>query len=202
MTAILPVRCGERGISVATGGNRILFIEGTSDDSNGDLKQGFSRLLSQKLKGNMPKINMGNSTEETLRKLKYCKKDVSGFALIDLDGCEQERGKRLKDIENEYSIGDKSRIYFMIQEMEAWFLSQPEILNEFYGENISAKIPVKNAKQFNNPDEVLENLTEKTRRGKYHKVRHGVQLLKRLDANRLQEYFSDFDELVKRLDCK
>ncbi|RCX08910.1 uncharacterized protein DUF4276 [Anaerobacterium chartisolvens] len=185
-----------------TGGRRVLFVEGTSDDSNGDLKQGFNKLLSQKLKGNMPRIDMGNSTGETLRKLKHCKKDVSAVALIDLDGDEQERDKRLKNIENEYGIGDNSRIYFMIQEMEAWFLSQPEILDEFYGENISAKIPVKSAKQFNNPDKVLENLTEKTRRGKYHKVRHGVQLLKRLDANKLQEYFSDFGELVKRLDCR
>lgn len=40
---------------------KVLFIEGTSDRSNGVLRQGFHKLIRQLLAGNMPKIIMGNS---------------------------------------------------------------------------------------------------------------------------------------------
>jgi len=118
MKNIFREECGGRVIWVAIGGNKVLFIEGTSDDTNGDLKQGFNKLLSQKLKGNMPKIIMGDNTTETLRKFRNYK-DGKGFVLIDLDDCEPKKASRLE----EYKLKTGKYVFFMIQEMEARFLS-------------------------------------------------------------------------------
>lgn len=37
---------------------KILFIEGTTDDTNGDLRKGFRILFEKKLKKNIPKLNL------------------------------------------------------------------------------------------------------------------------------------------------
>jgi hypothetical protein len=87
----------------------------------------------------------------------------------------------------------------MIQEMESWFLSQPDILVNFYGCDVTRKIPQKDAKEIQNPAEFLKEITKHTKKGKYHKVKHGVELLKKLNANKLEEYFVDFASLIENL---
>lgn len=178
---------------MATGGNKTLFIEGTSDDSNGDLRQGFNKLLSQKLIGFMPRIVMGDNTPQTIKKFINCKN--RGFALVDLDSPESERHAKVEL----YNLAGNDSLFFMIQEMESWFLSQPDVLDNFYGHDISKRIPQKNVKDIKNPAEFLMEITRHTKKGKYHKVKHGVELLKKLDANKLEECFSDFASLIQNL---
>ncbi len=48
----------------------ILFVEGTSDDSNGDLRQGFENLLKKELAGKMPIIKLGDGINQTINKFK------------------------------------------------------------------------------------------------------------------------------------
>lgn len=181
-------------IWVATGGNKFLFIEGTTDDTNGNLREGFYKLLYQRLKDNMPRIRMGNNTRETIGKYKACQSN--SYALIDLDDFEANK----KTAMDKYEINDSDQVFFMIQEMEAWFISQPDILDEYYGFKISEKLIKKNAKEFKCPDEYLQDLTKQCKKGRYHKVRHGVELLKKLDANKLQNYFSEFDTLIRKIE--
>lgn len=119
---------------------KILFIEGTADDTNGDLRRGFHKLLVQKLQGNMPRIKMGNGITTTIKAFKHNRMSELSFLLIDLDAPASERENKLTDHQLQHQ---QARVFFMIQEMEAWFLSQPELLNDFYGEIISSKIPRK-----------------------------------------------------------
>ena len=102
---------------------------------------------------------------------------------------------------NNYKLTDrKASVFYMIQEMESWFISQPAILDDFYGEPISAKLAKKPAAAFTEPDKELQRLTKSNKkRGEYHKVRHGAQLLKMLDANKLYNDFSDFKRLIDAL---
>ena len=144
---------------------KILFIEGTSDDTNGDLRRGFSKLLSQKLKGEMPRIKMGNGVKSTIDKFLHSKSNMN-FLLIDLDA---EASKK-KDKLSEYGLKEhKDYAFFMIQEMEAWFLSQPKILDDFYGKKISDKIPNKKAEEFPKPAEYLMDLTKQSHFRKINK---------------------------------
>lgn len=175
---------------------KILFIEGSREDINGNLREGFHKLLVQLLEGNMPRIKMGNDGRMTVHAFKNNKLSTHGFLLIDLDAPGSEKNQKI--IENELE-DYKSEVFFMIQEMEAWFISQPIILDEYYGEKISQRIKTKDHESIPEPDKFLIELTRNTKRGKYHKVRHGVELLKKLDAKKLTNSSSEFSDLVKRL---
>jgi len=94
---------------------KVLIIEGTKDESNGILRQGFNKLLSQKLKGSMPRIIMGEGKTQAIKKFKNYR------------------------------------------------------------------------------------ITKATKRGKYHKVAHAVELLQKLDANKLSTEFVDFRNLIETL---
>jgi Domain of unknown function (DUF4276) len=181
---------------------KILFIEGEPLSPNGDLRQGMSKLLSQLLFKNLPKMILGGGKTITIDKFKNNKLKADRFLLlIDLDKPETEIANDIK----EYNLTThKEDVFYMIQEMESWFLSQPEILDSFYGKDlnhklISEKMIKKNAQDFSNPDEELKKLTRNTKRGEYHKIKHAIELLKLLDAKKLQIEFSQFKNLIKRL---
>lgn len=116
--------------------------------------------------------------------------------LIDLDG---PTGSRKSDLENHALAQHSEAVFYMVQEMEAWFFSQPEILEEFYGPEIAKSLPGTFPADISEPDKVLENITRKTQKGKYHKVRHGTELLARLDPGKLENTFPDFKRLLKAL---
>jgi hypothetical protein len=174
----------------------MLFIEGTKDDTNGDLRRGFSKLLAQKLEGRMPRIKMGNGVSTTVKAFCHNKMSESAILLIDLDGPSSERSQKLTDYKLQPHQED---VFFMIQEMEAWFFSQPEVLCNFYGSAISTKIPSKNAEDIINPARELMKITRLISKQPYHKVKHGVRLLERLDADKLEKSSPEFARLVKRL---
>ena len=166
----------------------VLFVEGTNDDTNGDLRQGFENLLKKELAGKMPIIKLGNGNTQTIRK--FSNTEGGKLLLIDLDS--DTREERL----TAFNL-PKSKTFFMVQAMEAWFLSQPDVLNNYYKTDL--KIPKKHASEISKPDVELQRLTRGTSKKEYHKVRHAVELLSKLDVKKLQEDFPDFKNLVDTL---
>ena len=63
----------------------VLYIEGTSEDTNGDLRSGFSSLFSQKLGGQMPKIRMADGKSQAISKFKKPLPFDNPLLIIDLD---------------------------------------------------------------------------------------------------------------------
>jgi hypothetical protein len=167
-----------------------LFIEGTSDDTNGDLRQGFENLLKKELAGKMPSIKLGDGIHPTIAK--FSKAEGVKFLLIDLDGAAETKKERLKALKL-----PESQTFFMVQTMEAWFLSQPDMLNDFYKKDL--KISKRPPQEIPKPDKELERLTKHTDKKEYHKVRHAVELLGKLDVNQLKEDFSDVKDLIEQL---
>lgn len=176
--------------------SKTLFIEGTSDRSNGNLRQGFNKLLQKVLNKRMPRIIMGNSKEQTINKFQKNKLDGDEYLLIDLD---EEASKKEDQLEKLSLKTRENDIFFMIQEMEAWFLSQPQILDDYYGTNISSKIANINPKKIKDPVKLLEQHTHKTKKGKYHKVKHGTGLLELLNPNQLSNDFEEFERMLNAL---
>ena len=180
----------------------ILFIEGESNSSNSDLNQGFTKLLEQKLKGKLPKIILGDGKGQTINKFLTNQREADLFLLlVDLDKPEDTVEADLVD---NNLLDDKENVFYMIQEMECWFLSQPNILDDFYGldsrkKKISEKLPQKKATEFSEPDKIMKNLTKDTKKGQYHKIKHAVELLKLLDATQLEKDFTDFERLITKL---
>ena len=173
---------------------KTLFIEGTKDRSNGNLRQGFHKLLKSELKGIMPKIIMGNGKSQAITKFKKSNLSDFSYLLIDLDANEVEKEKSL----NESGLKkEEDFVFFMIQEMEAWFISQPEILDKFYDSKL--KLPNKNPKEIQNPASLLEQITKGTKKGKYHKVKHGTALLELLDTGLLKTSFQEFNNMISKI---
>jgi uncharacterized protein DUF4276 len=172
-----------------------IFIEGTTDDTNGDLREGFRKLFEQKLSGKMPRIILGDDQKSTVRKF-LNDKESTKFLLIDLDKSEEERVNVLTELQLNQN---QTVSFFMIQEMEAWMLSQPEILNSYYNENISNKIPKRHSKEISDPSDKLMDFTKNSKKGKYHKVRDGVRLLQLLNLSQLETDFVDVKNLMYAL---
>jgi hypothetical protein len=170
-----------------------LFIEGTTDISNGNLREGFNKLLVKKLEGKMPTISMGDGKKQTIDKFKN---SSNSNMLCDLDAPETKIADDLK----ENDIFDyKVSVFYMIQEMEAWFISQPEILDNFYNFDISKRLVKKHASLFVEPDKELQRITKDTAKKAYHKVNHGAQLLRLLDIEKLMKDFPEFKRLIDKL---
>jgi hypothetical protein len=180
----------------------ILFVEGEPNSPNGDLRMGLSKLLSQKLKGKLPKIIIGGGKSQTIHKFLTNKLNADlSLLLVDLDKPETEREN---DLESEILLEYRNNVFYMIYEMESWFLSQPDILDKFYGldnnkKKVSEKIPKKKAIEISHPDEMLMRITKNTKKGEYHKIKHAVELLQLLDASKLEIDFWDFRKLIERL---
>ncbi|MBI3509436.1 MAG: DUF4276 family protein [Bacteroidetes bacterium] len=170
--------------------DRRLFIEGTKEIRNGNLREGFGMLIEQKVRDKLLRIDMGGGKEQTINKFKH---STNSKLLCDLDAPSPEIENDLKKNALEKA---KDSVFYMIQEMEAWFISQPKILDQFYNMEISKRLPQKNASAFANPDEELQRITKDTKKGTYHKVNHGAQLLKLLDADKLYHDFPDFQRLI------
>jgi hypothetical protein len=177
---------------------KYLYIEGTRHRSNGDLREAFSVLLqkSDKLKNKLPRIKMSESQLATIDE--FNTSNNYSYALVDLDKNEIERDNVLKSFECDKE--KKKSIYFMIQECEAWFLSQPEILDEYYKVDFSKEYKNKTIQNLPNPsDEIPNFLARKTTNKDYHKVRDGATLLKKLNIEKLQQDFSDVKKLLTAL---
>jgi hypothetical protein len=180
----------------------IIFIEGESNSPNGDLRQGFTKLFKKILVNNLPSTILGDGKSQAIKKFLKNKRECDlALLLIDLDKPISELEQDLKDNNLESKRGD---VFYMIQEMESWFLSQPKILDVFYGrdnskKSISEKLSTKKAVDFNQPGKELKRLTKNTLKGEYHKIRHATELLKLIDPFKLERDFDDFKMLIQRL---
>jgi len=180
---------------------KILFVEGEPNTPNGDLRIGFSKLLGKKLT-NLPKIVLGGGKKTTIDIFLNNKYNAKSYLLVDLD---EKENYRIEDLKNNSLTEHHESVFFMIQEMESWFLSQPDILNKYYGKTVTGKemsdvLTKKNATEISEPKDEMKKITRNLNKGeKYHQISHAVELLERLDADKLEQDFPDFKRLIETL---
>lgn len=149
----------------------------------------------------MPVLKMMGGKDKAIDKFReLVRVDKRNLLLIDLDESEPStnflRAKNLDKIE--------SHIYFMIQELEAWFISQPAVLDTFYGNARNSTLPSKRltnrkASEIPDPKEELKKATKGHAKGTYDEIRHGTRLLPMLDTEKLKKEFPDVDKLFLKL---
>jgi len=179
----------------------VIFVEGGRNTDNGDLRNGFGRLVRQASLRRMPRIIMCNDTNGAIRLFRLeAAKPNSAFQqillLVDLDGPADTREAWLNE-KDLTAYGEQ--VFFMVQKMEAWFLAQPAVVHDFYGPKLTHTLPPTAAALVPHPDQVLERCTTDTRKGRYHKIRHGAQLLPLLKLADLQSTFPDVARLMTTL---
>lgn len=179
----------------------VIFIEGSRRTDNGDLRNGFGRLLRQANPRRMPSLVMCDDTHGAIRKFQAeVDKPKSAFQrillLVDLDGPNDSRAAWLAA---KGLTQHEAQIFFMVQKMEAWFLAQPAVIQEFYRPALAHALPATAPEQVPHPDRVLEHCTSGNRKGRYHKTGHGALLLAQLQLPDLRVAFADVARLLEAL---
>lgn len=182
---------------------KVIYIEGTQDLDNGDLRRAFAKLFEKELKGNMPRIVMGNGKVQTIDKFQTTpfKPDEERYLLVDSDVFIDDKSDICQSFNNDTSSNIKLKsavenTFFMIQEAEAWILSQPDILKKH--KIVVKKLPQKNVMLIAKPSEVMSSIYKDSDR-EYHKVRDFCRVFPELDTGALKIYFSEFKDLLEAL---
>jgi hypothetical protein len=74
--------------------------------------------------------------------------------------------------------------------MESWFLADRPALTDYYGQGFAVdSLPGQSNIEVISKQDVftaLQQSSKKTQKGEYHKTRHGFDLVKRIDPNRVR----------------
>jgi hypothetical protein len=165
-----------------------VFIEGDKK-----LRPAFSQLLRQKVKKQFA-VSMEGSETDAAKKFLKPENPEGKALLIDLDASFEQKDEKLKKLKLEK---DKGSVFFMVQKMEAWFLSQPEIIDAQFGIDVSKKVK-RAVQEVEKPDELLESLVN-TPKHPYHKVKDAAPMLSMLNLEQLMKDFPDVKNLVTEL---
>lgn len=179
----------------------VLFVEGSANTNNGDLRNGFGKLLAQANRP-MPQIIMADDTAGAVRRFRLETEKVNSIfqrvlLLVDLDGPEETRAAWLTQ---HGLLPYHEQVFFMVQKMEAWFLAQPTVLHDYYAPKLPHALPKPVPTQVLHPDQALARCTNgHAKKGTYHKTRDGARLLALLNLPSLQVAFTDVARLVAAL---
>lgn len=182
--------------------SKVIYIEGTQDMDNGDLRKAFARLFEKELKGCMPRVIMGNGKGQTVDKFHSTPlgPDETRYLLVDSDAPVKDK-REVCNYFNERKNNRKAdctsdNTFLMIQEAEAWILSQPEVLKEH---KISVKrLPQRNVMEISDPSDLMAELYKDSGK-EYHKVRDFSRVFPDLNTQALKSYFSEFEDLIASL---
>lgn len=181
---------------------KVVYIEGSHEMDNGDLRKAFAKLLEKELSGNMPKVVMGDGKNQAIDKFHSTPlaPGEQRFLLVDSDGPVIDKETVCSSF-NEEKPNRKTdctidNTFLMVQEAEAWVLSQPEILHKNKIETV--KLPQRNVMEIPKPSEMLALLYKDSGK-EYHKIRDFSRLLPEIDTIKLKAYFEEFDALIKGL---
>lgn len=178
-----------------------IYIEG---ENNPALRLAFSKLLEQEVKGKMPRIVLGNGISQTIDKFRTfpLEEGEERYLLIDSDEPLVDKVQLLSKVNEEKCNGKNIIIdarldntFFMVQEVEAWILSQPAALHKC---GIVKGLPLSNIEQIQKPSEklyVIYELNGKT----YHKVKELSKVFAHLDSKQLKATCSEYHALIEAI---
>lgn len=124
--------------------------------------------------------------------LKGVKSHPDALNLLLLDSDRPPESRTLEALCQAKGIGleHKERVFWMVEVMETWFLSDREALSEYYGQNFHEGALPRNSKlELISKQDVLDGLksaTLSTGKGAYHKTKHAPALLRSLDARKVE----------------
>ncbi len=103
---------------------------------------------------------------------------------------------------------DPQSIHLMVQTMEAWIVADGDAVSRYYGQNFNARLLPKavdlESVAKREVEDCLRRATERTGKGRYHKIKHASDLPQRVDAEKVQARCRHcrrlFDELGRMID--
>jgi hypothetical protein len=197
-----------------------VFFEGGADpksnpnaatiDNTSRLRESFNKLLNSGFEEELVRIQAEPAYSITnVVKIRQ----LNSLLLMDLDGTKDKKIQRI----NDSKLTDiQDFVFFMVQMMEAWILSQPEVIEETFsyykiGEIMvekDDKILNKNVENIIKPDEVLDIILQryfviakagKSKKLKYSKLKHAADLIQNLNLQKLRETFEDVESMILKI---
>lgn len=192
-----------------------VYIEGGGDSTNtkARLREGFHGFLKplielareKRISFQIVVCGSRNSAFDDFRTALRQHRDAFNLLLVDaeepvnLAPREHLRGRDGWDL----SRATDEQCHLMAQTMEAWFIADPAALQDFYGQRFNRNsIPrTANVEQIDKPtlNASLEAATRLTQKGSYHKIRHGAELLKRIDSDRVRAAATHCERLFSEI---
>ena len=191
-------------------------ISAITMDNSEKLREGFYLLLTQIISPQYFKIivKQGSSNQQTISFFKAnIDKSKNTVLLIDLDYPKEQKAQRIKDLKlKEYS----DNVFFMVQEMEAWIISQIDKIDIYFKDKYKRKkngvalsdhykIKDKNPEDIVKPSKVLKKILgqyfrdNQNKKKKYGKLKDGAIFISLLNATELQKIFEDFNNLTNTI---
>jgi Domain of unknown function (DUF4276) len=198
---------------------KVFFEGGTNPKSNPNaatidntsrLRESFNKLLNAAFEEEKVRIQ-AEPTYSITNTVKI--REPNSLLLIDLDGSKDKKTQRLTD----NKLTDiQAFVFFMVQRMEGWILSQPEVIEEVFKKDKAKDDLVKDDNQIQNkhpetilnPDFVLDKILQRyfvVKKGvnekklKYGKLKHSPDLIEKLDLQKLRDTFEDVEALVQKI---
>lgn len=181
------------------------------------LRESFYKLLTQVVNPEFfnLEIEMGAGEKNAIKLFKDCIQKNHCSLLIDLDGAKDRRMVKIQSLNlNEYT----DFVFFMIQKMESWILSQPESIEKgmsFYtrekGHKLLADDTIfhKHPTDIVHPDKKLNTILSRfytfkrrdiIKKKKYAKLKDAPLFIENLNAKQLRETFEDVEKLFYYLE--
>ena len=183
-------------------------------DNSASLRESFRKLLSKGIERNEKVrivVDMQGSYMNAAKNFKNTSKNTC--LLIDLDAPPSKKEEKLRQLK---LIERKDDVFFMVQTMETWILSQVAVLDDCYGDfrkndlDLKQYVQLQNAdiQQIANPDALLNTLLfenfeqikgDKIKPLKYGKIKNSYLLLEKLNINTLKNDFEDVFLLLEKI---
>ena len=96
---------------------------------------------------------------------------------------------------------NKNNVHLMVQTMETWIVSDQDAMKKYYGNRYKTiNLPVE-LEETSKPDisNWLDNATSKTQKGRYHKIKHASELLKKINPDEVRKRCKHCDSLFTSL---
>ena len=211
-----------------------IMIEGGIVDANANaatventetLRQSFHRIFSELLNREVNIKVQPLAGYKNAARIFANSSENNVYLFVDLDDKKENKGKWFNKLATEnpdkpvvISGNKKERVFFMIQEMEAWILKQPEAIGLWGEKNnyqstgkiaLHPKIAGKNIETIVKPSAVLAEIirqyftdTVKGKKIKYGKLKTAPSLLDCLDVEQLQNKDSEINRFYEILTAK
>ena len=131
--------------------------------------------------------------------------DVVNVLLVDAEGPVKNPARRHLQDRDEWDLSFtcEDTVHLMVQTMETWIVADAAALTSYYGQDFRANKLPKTTNLETVPKTTVERslieATERTQKGRYHKIRHASDLLKLIDVDSVKARCAHcrrlFDEL-------
>lgn len=192
-----------------------IYVEGGGDDKRGKTKvrEGFREFLSDLVavarQGRIGwTIIACGGRDQAHKNYRHATSDYPeafNVLLVDAEGPVSTSAAAHLRTGDEWKLPDREEehCHLMVQMMEAWLIADVDALRTYYGQHFNAN-PIPNRQNVEEvaKDEIesaLRNATRRTQRGEYHKIRHGPEILARLNAAKVRQAAPHCERLFSTL---